>query len=373
VRNLTASGFEAALYEQESLNNGHPEETVGYLAIHSPTSSGSASFFDASFNYQLNQSSLKQQGATVGGQLIKLQEEQSNDTETAHAYETVDILQLEGHTFAQAVSFAGADPFALRRVGDASSVEVGGTPEAALAYLHTDHLGAVVKATDEQGGLVWDGERRPFGERVVAVSDVEMVLGFPGQYYDQETGNYYNYFRDYDPATGRYLQSDPIGLNGSINTFAYVKGNPIILLDPYGLQGIRGNGSSNQGNWRPPNSGDTRYGVFGCVGGCASYTQGDSEAQASMSPTLGGGVMFCSPKPEKESICENEDNDAPPKDCGMYDPNCDNNIQPSVSVTRLGLGFGAVVNDDGSACILLGPFASYPIISPSYNLGGIYE
>jgi RHS repeat-associated protein len=65
-----------------------------------------------------------------------------------------------------------------------------------------------------------------------------MLLGFPGQYYDQETGNYYNYFRDYDPTTGRYLQSDPIGLGGGLNTYLYANADPIANTDPYGLTSV---------------------------------------------------------------------------------------------------------------------------------------
>jgi RHS repeat-associated protein len=64
-------------------------------------------------------------------------------------------------------------------------------------------------------------------------------LRFPGQQYDSATGFNYNYFRDYDATTGRYIESDPIGLAGGIGTYDYVGGNPMSYADPLGQDGIR--------------------------------------------------------------------------------------------------------------------------------------
>ncbi len=105
-----------------------------------------------------------------------------------------------------------------------------------ITYLHTDHLGTPRRATNESGELVWQWESGAFGDKLPQSSDgISINLRFPGQYYDSETGLYYNYYRYYDPNTGRYITSDPIGLNGGLNTYAYVGGNPLIRYDYYGL------------------------------------------------------------------------------------------------------------------------------------------
>ncbi len=108
-------------------------------------------------------------------------------------------------------------------------------------YIHTDHLNTPRVITDDNGDEVWRWDNEdPFGNNQANESPTgkkafTFNLRFPGQYYDKETGLHYNYFRDYDPETGRYITSDPIGLAGGLNTYGYVGGNPLSFVDPYGL------------------------------------------------------------------------------------------------------------------------------------------
>jgi RHS repeat-associated protein len=102
-----------------------------------------------------------------------------------------------------------------------------------VAYLHTDHLGTPRVATDGSQSKVWGWE----GEACGATSPTGSItnnLRFAGQYYDSETGLHYNWNRYFDPRSCRYISSDPIGLEGGINTYVYVNGNPLRWIDPTG-------------------------------------------------------------------------------------------------------------------------------------------
>ncbi len=102
--------------------------------------------------------------------------------------------------------------------------------------LHTDNLGTPRAATDNKGKTVWQADYSPFGKAQITTQQITLNLRFPGQYEDAETGKYYNYLRTYDPDTGRYATSDPIGLAGGINTYAYVDNNPLSKTDVLGLK-----------------------------------------------------------------------------------------------------------------------------------------
>jgi RHS repeat-associated protein len=101
-------------------------------------------------------------------------------------------------------------------------------------YLHADHLGAARIATTSSSTVAWRWDSTAFGSNT-PIGPATVNLRFPGQYADQETGLNQNWHRTYDPSIGRYLESDPIGAGGGANTFGYVSGNPLVLIDPQGL------------------------------------------------------------------------------------------------------------------------------------------
>jgi RHS repeat-associated protein len=115
-----------------------------------------------------------------------------------------------------------------------------GTP-ALIYYVHTDHLDTPRRITrPSDNKLMWTWYSDPFGmdlpnENPAAGGTFKYNLRFPGQIYDSHAGLNQNYFRDYDPQIGRYVQSDPIGLDGGINTYGYADANPISFADTLGL------------------------------------------------------------------------------------------------------------------------------------------
>ncbi len=118
------------------------------------------------------------------------------------------------------------------------------TISGALSYLETDHLGtpriAANPATNAQQWK-WDFFADAFGGNAATIAPsggIDVKLRYPGQQFDSETGLHYNYFRDYEAGTGRYVESDPIGLDSGINTYSYVTGNPLSWFDPLGLRRV---------------------------------------------------------------------------------------------------------------------------------------
>ena len=178
-----------------------------------------------------------------------------------------------------------------------------GHGQATVSLIHTDHLGTPRQVSDSSSGaLVWEWFGEPFGTTPPDEDPSHtgrrftLNLRFPGQYFDKESGLFHNGARDYNPKLGRYIESDPIGLGGGINTYAYVTGNPMSYIDPTGLWSITGGGylgvggEITFGNHNGNGFFTGRVG-FGWGGGISFDPNGGIPGPAIQDPARGGGVL----------------------------------------------------------------------------------
>jgi RHS repeat-associated protein len=121
-------------------------------------------------------------------------------------------------------------------------IYIDGTPVATIApatgklyFIHDDKLGTPQLATDSTQAIAWQTTYQPFGSTGTVSGLITQNLRLPGQQFDAETGFNHNGFRDYSPAWGRYVESDPVGLAGGVNTYGYVGANPTKFTDTDGL------------------------------------------------------------------------------------------------------------------------------------------
>ncbi|WP_189387753.1 RHS repeat protein [Bacterioplanes sanyensis] len=142
---------------------------------------------------------------------------------------------LQGQLISERVSHGGGTAVTTREYLWLGNELVGYYTDGQLYFVHNDHLATPQALSDSQQNKVWSLEQKAFGESILSDNQIAFNIRFPGQYYDSESGLHYNWHRYYDAELGRYLQSDPIGLNGGLSTFGYVGGNPLMYVDPNGL------------------------------------------------------------------------------------------------------------------------------------------
>ena len=188
----------------------------------------------------------------------------------------------------RALSRSVASSFSPRAYGWQPDTPYGTTPlwQAEVSginwqfhYFQTDHLGTPKLATNPQGQITWQAQAEAFGQTTPDPnSTITVNLRFPGQYFDEESGLHYNYFRDYDPQTGRYVQSDPIGLEGGLIRMGMVMKIGDFQHRRHGDRAIAPGRAADR-----PDHGDLGGGKLGM----------DSPRTRGMEPQRGPGVAPC--------------------------------------------------------------------------------
>ncbi|PTT80862.1 hypothetical protein DBR42_18815 [Pelomonas sp. HMWF004] len=259
----------------DSINN--PSRTIAYDPAgnaRADTQAGSSSNYGASFNLIGRMSSIAQTGVAgvdfaydAMGRRVTRSAWTSSPTNprtvTLFAYDQdhhlIGEYKPDGTAITEYVWLGDTPVAVIKPNASGSGVQV--------FAIHTDHLDTPRMILDAQGQVRWRWMGEPFGaspaeeQPTAGLPALQQNLRFPGQQYEAFGGRHYNHFRDYDPTTGRYVQSDPIGLGGGINTYAYVGGNPLSYIDPLGLLQWR-----VLGEWRDYNNSVPQSAIPGTPG-----------------------------------------------------------------------------------------------------------
>ena len=233
------------------VNNTYLYDAAGNL-----TSDGNASY---AYSDRGRMSSATVAGSTVSYKFNGLEQRVSKTgalVPSGAAYFVYDEAgQLLGeYDTNQAPVYVGSEPVAVLKQGGAAA---NSTLSASIAYAYPDHLASVrviTRSSDQAIQWRWDTAEvfglTPVNENPSGLGAFKFNQRMPGQVADAETGNFQNWNREYKPGVGRYVQSDPIGLKGGINTYAYVDGHPVSYTDPLGLMGVGGGPRKNGGRSR---------------------------------------------------------------------------------------------------------------------------
>lgn len=231
-----------------SVETSGDTQTITYNAAGSPTQIG-----DLHYQYNVNQRPIKVTRMHNGqetlvaqyrynrfGQRIQKTVYQNNQPQTTtYLYDGHTLsaeVNAQGKITAQYLYLNGRTPIAKLQ-------------DKAIYAIHGDHLGTPHIVTNPQQEIVWQASYSPFGKATLhpntnSAKNIQLNLRYPGQYYDLETDTHYNHYRTYDPNTGRYLTTDPIGLKGGLNHYSYVTNNPLSKIDPLGLAPLTDDDSS---------------------------------------------------------------------------------------------------------------------------------
>ena len=243
--NGSASTYATAPTSNRLVSISNPVRSFGYDSAGNTISDGAG--YTSTYNLVGRMASLTKAGATNSYTYDAMGRRVRKFASTGPASTLIFVFDQGGHLLGEYDSVGSA----LREyvwLGDtpvAMFVPDAVTANPPLVYfIHADHLDTPRVVLDKNNAVRWRWLAEPFG--ITAPETNPQGLGlftqnlrFPGQYADAESGLSYNFFRDYDSTTGRYTQSDPIGLQGGINTYAYVENNPLSYADPDGLQRIR--------------------------------------------------------------------------------------------------------------------------------------